>query len=81
MRRVEDGLVDFPALREGREVHLCWRSGEAKIDYWHEVDAGIAGPPASLAAARVILGVGAHYLVYVYADVEGRHAHEAEGAT
>jgi hypothetical protein len=43
VRRVEDGLVDFPALREGREVHLCWRSGEAKIDYWHEVDAGIAG--------------------------------------
>ena len=43
VRRVEDGLVDFPALREGREVHLCWRSGETTIDYWHEVDAGFAG--------------------------------------
>lgn len=43
VRRVEDGLVDFPALREGREVHLCWRSGEATIDFWHEVDAGFVG--------------------------------------
>ncbi len=43
VRRVEDGLVDFPTLYEGREVYLCWRSGEATIDYWHEVDAGFAG--------------------------------------
>ena len=43
VRRVEDGLVDFPALREGREVYLCWRSGETRIDYWHEVDTGFSG--------------------------------------
>ncbi len=43
VRRLEDGLVDFPALRDGREVYLCWRSGEAAIDYWHEVDTGFDG--------------------------------------
>jgi hypothetical protein len=37
------GLVDFPSLREGREVYLCWRLGEAEVAYWHELDAGYAG--------------------------------------
>lgn len=36
----ELGLVDFPALRDGREVELCWRFGEDRIEYWHEVNAG-----------------------------------------
>ena len=43
VKGVEPGLVDFPSLREGREVYLCWREGEARIDFWHEVDAGFAG--------------------------------------
>lgn len=38
------GLIDFPTLRAGREVYLCWRLGEGEtIGWWHEVDAGIAG--------------------------------------
>ena len=37
------GLIDFPSLREGRVVYLCWRLGEPSIDYWHELDAGFAG--------------------------------------
>jgi hypothetical protein len=37
------GLVDFPAQREGRTVYLCWRLGESAVEYWHEVDAGYAG--------------------------------------
>ena len=37
------GLVDFPSIREGREVYLCWRYGEDTIQYWHEIDAGFAG--------------------------------------
>ena len=40
VRRVEDGLVDFPTMRDGREVQLCWQSGEPTIGYWHEVDTG-----------------------------------------
>lgn len=38
-----DGLVDFPSIRDGREVYLCWRLGEPEVRYWHELDAGFAG--------------------------------------
>lgn len=37
------GLLDFPALRDGREVYLCWQYGEGEIAFWHEVEAGFAG--------------------------------------
>jgi hypothetical protein len=32
------GLLDFPALREGRPVFLCWKPGEPEIAYWHGTD-------------------------------------------
>lgn len=38
-----DGLCDFPSLRDGREVYLCWRYGEPRVDFWHEIQAGFAG--------------------------------------
>jgi hypothetical protein len=37
------GLIDFPSLRNGRPVYLCWRLGEAEVAYWHELEAGFAG--------------------------------------
>jgi hypothetical protein len=38
------GLIDFPSLKSGRIVYLCWQLGEdPRIDWWHEVDAGFAG--------------------------------------
>ena len=37
------GLLDFPALKDGREVYLCWQYGEGNIAYWHEIEAGYAG--------------------------------------
>jgi hypothetical protein len=37
------GLLDFPALRDGHEVYLCWQHGEGEIAFWHEVEAGFAG--------------------------------------
>lgn len=37
------GLLDFPALREGREILLCWRVGEDEIAFWHGEDEGFAG--------------------------------------
>lgn len=37
------GLVDFPHLREGREVNLCWKHGERAIRFWHGLDEGFAG--------------------------------------
>lgn len=47
------GLVDFPALFQGREVQLCWRVGENTIGFWHEVDSGFNSrrPIAELMAA------------------------------
>jgi len=43
LKDFERGLIDFPALHEGREVYLCWQRGEGSIHAWHEVDAGFAG--------------------------------------
>ena len=43
VKDVEQGLVDFPALRSGEEVLLCWRLGEDEIRYWHGVEEGFAG--------------------------------------
>jgi hypothetical protein len=37
------GLLDFPALKDGREVYLCWQYGEGEIAFWHEIEAGYAG--------------------------------------
>lgn len=38
------GLIDFPTMREGRLVLLCWQLGEAEnIEWWHEPEAGFAG--------------------------------------
>ena len=39
----EDGLVDFPSEVDGRPIYLCWRLGEPAVQYWHEVNAGVAG--------------------------------------
>lgn len=43
LRDAERGLVDFPALRDGREIYLCWLEEEDEIGYWHELEAGYAG--------------------------------------
>jgi len=43
LRSVERGLVDFPAVRDGRIVFLCWVAGENEIKYWHEADEGFDG--------------------------------------
>lgn len=43
VRDLDRGLVDFPALRDGREVYLCWEENEAEITTWHETDAGFSG--------------------------------------
>ena len=43
LRDLERGLIDFPALRDGREVYLCWIDGEDDIGFWHDLDAGYAG--------------------------------------
>ena len=42
-KSVTEGLVDFPAMLDGRLVYLCWKVGETEIGYWHEVEAGFRG--------------------------------------
>ena len=37
------GLIDFPAIIEGREVFLCWHKGEEDIEFWHDIEAGFGG--------------------------------------
>ena len=44
VRDIRTGLIDFPSLREGRIVNLCWRRGEPlEIRFWHEQEAGFNG--------------------------------------
>jgi hypothetical protein len=43
LREIPTGLIDFPALANGRQIWLCWRLGEGPIEYWHEMDDGFAG--------------------------------------
>lgn len=43
VKDLEHGLIDFPSLRDGRVVYLCWRVDEERIAYWHELDAGFQG--------------------------------------
>ena len=44
LRDLDRGLVDFPAVRGGREVYLCWvEREEDEIAFWHDLDAGYAG--------------------------------------
>jgi len=43
VKDLDRGLVDFPALRDGEEVLLCWQVGEAEVAYWHGLEEGFAG--------------------------------------
>jgi hypothetical protein len=43
VKDVDEGLIDFPALRGGETVLLCWLLGEDEIRYWHPVEEGFAG--------------------------------------
>ena len=58
LKGLPNGLCDFPSLRDGREVYLCWQLGEPDVQHWHELDAGFGGRqrlaagPASRAGQR-----------------------------
>lgn len=43
IKDLDTGLVDFPALRDGREVYLCWQLGEPHVAWWHETSTGFSG--------------------------------------
>lgn len=43
VKDIDQGLVDFRHQRSGEVVYLCWRFGEARIGYWHDLKSGFAG--------------------------------------
>ena len=44
LKDFDRGLVDFPSLRDGRVVLLCWQLGEGdELEWWHDMEAGFAG--------------------------------------
>ncbi len=43
LRDLERGLVDFPSIRDGEEIYLCWEEGEDEISFWHDIESGYAG--------------------------------------
>lgn len=43
VKGIDPGVLDFPALRHGLEVLLCWTEGEERIDFWHPISTGAAG--------------------------------------
>jgi hypothetical protein len=44
VKGIEEGLVDFPALRKnGEEVFLCWKESENDIMFWHSLNDGFRG--------------------------------------
>ena len=43
LKDYQAGLIDFVGRHEGRDVYLCWKLGEERITYWHELDGGFAG--------------------------------------
>ncbi|MEE8346743.1 MAG: DUF2203 domain-containing protein [Dehalococcoidia bacterium] len=42
LKDIDQGLIDFRTVREGREVYLCWKLGEPDIRWWHDMDSGFA---------------------------------------
>jgi hypothetical protein len=49
LKDFDSGLIDFVGRHQGRDVCLCWKLDETKIEYWHETEAGFAGrKPVSL---------------------------------
>ena len=43
IKGIREGLIDFPSIRDGREVYLCWRMPEKEILFWHDLHTGFAG--------------------------------------
>jgi hypothetical protein len=43
VKDAQTGLLDFPAVHEGADVLLCWRVGEAAVEWWHDLEEGFAG--------------------------------------
>ena len=43
LKDIATGLVDFPSIRNGQEVLLCWKYDEPQVSHWHDLQSGFAG--------------------------------------
>ena len=43
LKDVDKGLCDFPYMKNGRVVYLCWHLGEETIGFWHDIESGFGG--------------------------------------
>ena len=43
LKDLDQGLIDFPSYRDGKLVYLCWKRGEPKIEFWHDLESGFGG--------------------------------------
>jgi hypothetical protein len=43
VKDLDIGLIDFPSVRNGDVILLCWRLGEPKVSFWHTEEEGYAG--------------------------------------
>ena len=43
LRDIDRGLVDFPAIVDGREAYLCWQLDEEEVAFWHDLESGFGG--------------------------------------
>jgi hypothetical protein len=43
LRDLDRGLVDYPSLKDGQEIYLCWEEGESEIGFWHDTESGYGG--------------------------------------
>ncbi len=43
VKDLQQGLIDFPAIVDDKEVFLCWHKGEDDIEFWHDIDSGFSG--------------------------------------
>ncbi|GAC1306423.1 MAG: DUF2203 domain-containing protein [Vulcanimicrobiaceae bacterium] len=42
VKDIDLGLLDFPSMRDGRTVFLCWKAGERTVAHWHGTDESFA---------------------------------------
>lgn len=43
VKDLDNGLLDFPSVLDGKSILLCWKLGEKEIAYWHSPEDGFAG--------------------------------------
>lgn len=51
-----EGLIDFPAMIDGRPAYLCWKLGEPEVLHWHDLDAGFRGRQPLTAGSSIAEG-------------------------